>query len=111
MSIPSNELICEIGEYLGFPMWEKRDKSKTYSFPGNRDGEDEHGDDYFEGSVIPYNGIRLLVFKNVGCYGINSQYTLNLSTLRPTRNSPIQKELSNELKQKIRSKNVQPYGS
>lgn len=100
--MPSDDVIDEIGEYLGYQMWNKRDKSKTYSMPGDRDGEDEHADDYMEGKIINFNGLNLLTFLIIGCYGANSQYTLNLSTLRPTKNSPIQTELPNELKRKIR---------
>jgi hypothetical protein len=96
------DLIDEIGEYVGLSMWSKRDRTRTYSYPGCRDGEDEHADDYVNGEVINFNGIYLLLFKPEGGYGgYDSEYTLNLSTLRPTKNSHIKKELSLELKAKI----------
>ena len=31
------DLIDEIGEYLGFVMWNKRDETKEYDFPGERE--------------------------------------------------------------------------
>ena len=34
------ELCDEIGMYIGIKLWSQRDKSKTYSMPGARDGED-----------------------------------------------------------------------
>ena len=45
-----------------------------------------------------YNNTPLLVYKNAGCFhGSKSLYTLNLSTIKPTKNSNNQKLLSQEL--------------
>lgn len=96
-------LIDEIGEYLGLEMWNKRDKTKEYDFQGAREEKCLPGDGFVEGNIIKYNGIRLLVYQNMGCsHGSKSLYTLNLSTLNPTKNSKIQKLLSRQLFEKIK---------
>lgn len=102
--ILTNELIDEIGEYIGFNMWRKRDLTKSYSFPGERDGEDDYADNYIDGNILEYKGIFLLVYNVVGYYGMKALYTLNLKTLKPTTNSDIKTLLSNELKNKINEK-------
>uniref|UniRef100_A0A6C0B188 Uncharacterized protein n=1 Tax=viral metagenome TaxID=1070528 RepID=A0A6C0B188_9ZZZZ len=98
------DLIDEIGEYLGFVMWSKRDKSKHYDFPNAREEETcIPGDQFVEGSIVIYNTIALLVYKNVGCFHtFKSLYTLNLSTIKPTKNSKNQTLLSQELLIKIK---------
>ena len=103
--ILGEELIDEIGEYLGFVMWNKRDKSKEYDFPGAR-GEVNclAGEIFVEGNVIIYNRTLLLVYKNVNCFhGFKSLCTLNLFTLKPTKNSKTQTLLSQELNKKIKT--------
>ena len=99
------ELIDEIGEYLGFKMWSKRDESKEYDFPNQRgDINCLAGDEYLVGNVIVYNRVPLLVFKNAGCFhGFKSVYTLNLITVKPTAQSRIKKVLSPALIGKIKS--------
>ena len=98
-----NDLIDSVGEYLGFEMWSKRDTSKEYDFPGARDGN-EYADNFVEGNIIGYKNQILLVYKLVGHYhGAPSLYTLNLSTIKPTKNSRCQKQLSLELVEKIKA--------
>ena len=97
------ELIDEIGESLGFDMWNKRDDLKEYDFPGAREPNCLPADSFIEGNTVEYNNIWMLVYKNVGFYhGKISVYTLNLYTLKPTKNSKIQTFLSDELKEKIK---------
>ncbi len=103
-----DELIDEIGESLGYYMWNKRDMTKEYGFAGARDPENENeisADGFCSGTVIYYNKIPLLVFKNMYlCYFYKdswSEYTLNLRTLKPTKNSKNQTQFSNELIRKI----------
>jgi len=98
-----NDLIDEVGEYLGFAMWNKRDKTKEYDFPNSREGNCFPGDEFAEGNIIIYNNIPLLVYKNKGCFHtFKSLYTLNLSTIKPTKQSKIQKLLSPNLIEKIK---------
>jgi hypothetical protein len=40
------ELIDEIGEYVGFKMWSKRDDSKEYDFPNQRGDNCLAGDEF-----------------------------------------------------------------
>jgi hypothetical protein len=97
------ELIDEIGEYLGFAMWNKRDKSKEYDFPNAREENYLPGDVFVEGNIIIYNKTPLLVYKNKNCFHIfKSLYTLNLITIKPTKNSKIQTIISQELVEKIK---------
>lgn len=101
MSLASNiDLIDEIGEYLGFDMWNKRDKTKEYCFAGYRDGTD-HGDDYVEGNVIEYMNTKLLVFQYKQLFHQRALYTLNLKTKKPTKTSPQQKQLTPALIEKL----------
>lgn len=89
------QLIDEIGEYVGFKMWSKRDDSKEYDFPNQRGDNCLAGDDFLEGNVIVFNRVPLLVFKHAGCvHGFKSVYILNLITVKPTAQSRIKKVLS-----------------
>ena len=98
------DLIDEIGEYLGFEMWNKRDTTKEYDFPNAREGiHCFQGDAFVEGNIIIFNKIPLLVYKNAGCFhAFKSLYTLNLITMKPTKASIHQTVLSQELFEKIK---------
>ena len=99
----SDTLINEIGEYLGFKMWNNRDKSLNYDFPGAREDDAIAGEDFVVGSEFEYKGMLFLSFKQAGQFhAVKSLYTLNLRTLKPTRNSPITKLLSPQLCMKIK---------
>ena len=101
--ILDEDLIDEIGEYIGFDMWNKRDKSKKYDFPGARDDNCLAGDKFVHGNIIIFNETPLLVYKHRGFFhGVKSLYTLNLITIRPTKNSYIKHLLSPELCEKIK---------
>jgi hypothetical protein len=103
--ILSKELINKIGEAVDLKMWDKRDKTKTYSYPGARDDEDEYADNYVNGVITKFKDLMLLTFLTESIPGLGrgskSHYTLNLKTLRPTGTSTIKTELSAELKAKI----------
>ena len=103
-------LIDEIGEYLGFEMWSKMDETKEYDFPNAREANCLPGDEFVEGNIIIYNKTPLLVYKNKGCFHtFNSLYTLNLSTIKPTKNSKNQKLLSSALIEKIKENNCKYF--
>ena len=57
------ELIDEIGEYLGFVMWNKRDKGKVYDLLNAREENCFPGDAFIEGNIIIFNNTPLLVIK------------------------------------------------
>lgn len=85
-------------------MWDTRDRSKTYSYPGCRVDEDEHADDYYKAEVIQFEHTAtelppLMIFKQVGVIKSKSAYTLNMNTLKPTKNSAIQTKLTKELRE------------
>lgn len=103
-NVLGQQLMDEIGRYLGFEMWNDRDTSKFYDFLGAR-GDDSCflGDHFVKGDVIVYNNTKLLVYKNVGCFhGAKTLYTLNLTTLKPRKNSKIQTLLPQKLIEKIK---------
>jgi len=52
-------------------------------------------DDY--ASIISYNNLLLLIIKNRECWNSPSNYTFNLNIFKPTKKSPIQKQLTEEL--------------
>jgi len=104
-NILGEELIDEIGKYLGFVMWNKRDKSKEYDFPNAKEENSLSGDIFVEGNIIIYNNTPLLVYKKKnGFHNFNSLYTLNLFTIKPTKNSKTQTIISQELVEKIKIK-------
>ncbi len=107
----SIDLLDEIGEYLGFTMWNKRDLSKKYAYRGFKDDE-EAIDDYIEADVIFYKDFPLLIYQ-YNAYRKTSDHTLyifNLKTFKPTKNSPIKKELSPDLLDKLKlALNTKPY--
>ena len=108
-NIPDEELIDEIGEDLELEMWNKRDQTKEYDFPGAREGgECVHGDPFVVGNIVIYkNQIPLLLYNNLSYFrGVKTLYTLNLLTLKPTKNSKIQKLLSHELVERIKKSKI-----
>ncbi len=112
ISVPEEEVIDEIGKYLGFRMWNYRDKSKKYIFPGNRGDEDVDcllADDYVEGQVLTYNEIPLLLFQYKGYSPLQALYTLNLITLRPTKASKLQTQIPRELIKKIKASRIEVF--
>jgi hypothetical protein len=105
MIIIPAELTDEIGKYLGFQMWNTRDKTKEYDFPNAREEDCLPGDAYVESCIQSMGNIHmdLLHYRYCGHYhGAKSLYVLNLRTLKPTKGSPVQKLLSLELIKKIK---------
>ncbi len=90
-----NDLIDEIGEYLGYNMWKsnKYPKSKIEAMG------------YYNGELVLYQGNYLLIFRPTTRNGKikSSVYTLNLKTMRPTKASPNQTQLNMDLKRKLRA--------
>ena len=100
----SETLINEIGEFLGYEMWNKRDTTKEYDFGGCREADAESGDHFMVGGVIHTKYQTLLCFNTFYNLIIHQKvlYTLNLKTFKPTKNSPSQKLISPELIEKIK---------
>ena len=103
-----DELIDEIGEYLGFDMWNKRDITQIYDSIGCREPNAIMSDFFVKGNIVYFKDkIPLLVFQyiyNKSNHNNNNKslFTLNLKTLKSTYNSPTQKLLSPELFDKIK---------
>lgn len=101
----SKELINQIGRSAGLQMWDDRDKSKTYSYPGDRGDEDLRADDYCNGKITVWKDVPLLTFLEQSMpssgRGGSSMYTINLNTLKPTRSSPNQTQLTEQMKKDI----------
>jgi len=96
-NILGEDLVDEIGEYLGFVMWNKRDKFKEYDFPNDREENCLFGNIFVDGNIIIYNNIPLFCF-----HTFKSLYTLNLFTIKPTKNSKTQTIILQELVEKIK---------
>ena len=93
----------EIADYIGFKLWKNRDKNKQYDYYGCKEGN-EMAEDYFKMTFFITNHCKLLCFKSEDKMSqYKDYYILNLRTLKPTKKSYIQKELSDELKLKISS--------
>ena len=89
-NISRDELIVKIGKYVGLKM---RDEST----------DDDDSIDLCEGNVMEFNGIWLLLYTDASIDGFcKSRYTLNLQTLRPTRNSNIQIEIPDDYQKAAR---------
>jgi hypothetical protein len=93
--VPDQEIIDEIGEYLGFRMWNKR---KSYT---HLDLSIYKPRDFIDGHVITFQNIPLLVFQSKDSY-CSSDYTLNLFTMKPTKASYNQTLLPKEITDKIK---------
>lgn len=82
------EIINEIGNYLGFNM----DSEKAV----NRY-------DFVITTKVVYNKTPLLIYKYNGCFhGFKALYVLNMTTLKPTKNSYIKKQLPKEVLAKLK---------
>ena len=86
------EKINEIGRSIGFLMWDDLQvESKKFAWFSSTNNK------YFSGSIYKKEGLPpLLSFKRVG-KGEKNQYVLNLNTMRPTFNSIIKKQLSDNI--------------
>lgn len=82
-------LYYRIGEELNLPMWYKQENKKKDS-------------NYYTFKALLDRFPPLIVVQRYGSYDRTSLYTLNLKTLNPTKNSPIQDILSKELKKDIK---------
>lgn len=91
----------EIADYIGFKLWKNRDKNKVYDYYGFKEGN-EMAEDYFNMSFVNTTYFKLLCFKSEDRLSpYKDYYIINLKTLKPTKKSIIQKELSDELKLQI----------
>jgi hypothetical protein len=97
-----DELIDEIGEYLGFHMRNKHTVIRMNGLTGCREDNTIITDFFVKGNIVYFNNkVPLLVFQNQS-FNKKSLFTLNLLTLKCTYNSPTQKLLSPELVDKIK---------
>jgi hypothetical protein len=94
-------IVSEIGQYLGFMMWDRLTKEERKEVYTN-----DREDDYICGNVIDYKGIPMLIFRRqdrghtIG-YGRTTECTINLCTLKPTKNSSIQKSIPAHIVKKM----------
>jgi hypothetical protein len=108
-----DDIIREIGEHAGFKLWSTRDKSLKY--------RDEGGDDIYDGlpvegfafpyismyTPIPGRTMHLLtfVYKTYSYkQDLASAYTINIMTLKPTKNSLNQTLIPPHVIAKIKDK-------
>ncbi len=96
VSYLSEELIKQIGKEMRLPM---------LIHESMIDDSDPAITDYFEYFINEYNGIPLLIVRRGGLQAYRSVYTLNLNTLKPTNNSPLKRQLSSRLCNKIKNEN------
>lgn len=99
------EIFNEIGKETGIPMWNSLSETERKKIENS--DRDAAATDYYDCVPTLWNGIKLLNFIPHDQYrsgytrGMQAQYTLNLNTLNPTKNSPIQKKISKDLCNKL----------
>lgn len=106
--IRGSDVMDEIGEYLGFQMWNLRHLYDDYVI---HDKEEWH---FYGCDVLEFRGgPPLLVYNYRNPYGLggpcSSDYTFNLKTMKPTKNSPKQTLLPDELIDKIKRSTLMDY--
>ena len=101
------EIYIAIGKELNIPMWNGLSEKEQNKILNEQN--ESATLNYFQCVPTSFNGIRLFNFlpsnpHHIPCYthGLRSAYTLNLNTLKPTKNSRSQKLLSDELCRKIK---------
>ncbi len=80
------KVLNDIGEYIGLQMYQIEK------------GEDKN---YYRAVIYKFEDIWFLRYRKYFGDDHSSVYVINLSTMKPTKNSPIQKPLSNDLKQRL----------
>lgn len=100
------EIFNEIGKEMDIPMWNSLSETERKTIKNS--DRDAAATNYYNCVPILWNGIKLLNFIPHDQYrcgytrGMQAQYTLNLNTLNPTKNSPIQKKISKDLYIKLK---------
>ncbi len=104
------KLSIDIGKYLNIPMWDAL--SSKEQIVVKNDSSDFAECEYYVLAFLKFNDLPLMnVIRNDYAYGLfttgmKAEYTLNLNTYKPTRNSPIQKTLPNNVIETIKSSKV-----
>lgn len=98
----SKEEIIEIGENIGFNMWE----SLTYEKQQEELSNDNDRDYHF--ATILSNKTPILIYQqgNPNAMFLPSSYTINLNTLEPTKKSEIQTKIPKHIKDKYCFQNI-----
>ncbi len=91
----------KLEKYLGFEMWNKRDKTKKYHYPGSRD-DGVDGSLLVRGYIEIYKGTPILMYKYFWQYHCKPLYTFNLNTLKPSINSQNKTILPKKITSKIK---------
>ena len=100
------EIFSEIGKEMNIPMWNSLSETERKKIENS--DRDAAATDYYDSVLTIWKGIKLLNFIPHDQYrcgytcGMQAQYTLNLNTLNPTKNSPIQKKISEDLYNKLK---------
>src|SRR5438874_2699153 len=79
----------EIGEFLQLPMWVTLTKEQKDRVIANKSAPT----DYYQISVKKFYGTPLLIVIRLFSKEQKAEYTLNLNTFKPTKNSPRQDNL------------------
>jgi len=87
----------KIGEYLGYQMWDNRNKNLQYGVYGCKsETDDDVENNYVERRKVTFKYQNLIIYNYKGEIQC-PLYILNLKTFKPTKNSINQTLLSNEI--------------
>lgn len=92
------DVCADFGEdVLGLSIWDRRDRSGSFSAPGARGDEDFRADDHAQIAIV-LGPVPLLTFNTAMTFhGNPAIYSLNLLTFRPTKASPNQSAPTDKL--------------
>ena len=92
------EDVKEIAKYAGIDLWNALSEEEQRAIL-HRDGERQ----YAVASILESPGYPVLLnFKSVG--GGGTEYTLNMNTWKPTKNSPYQHQIPYDIFKRMKSK-------
>jgi hypothetical protein len=93
-----NIIFDKIGSFLGFNMWNNRNKNLQYGIHGClSESDDDKEENYIDWEIKTFKNQNLIIYKRRDSFYQPAEYVLNFKTYKPTKNSNIKTLLTNEL--------------